>query len=590
MRAVLALLAIPVAMCAATPDQIRAAANRAIRLMQASQKEWDEGWSCASCHHQYLTAIALRDAKDRGLPIDEKTARADAAMAFRANLDSAIQSNRSIEPSIGDGYRLWAFEASGRRNTLPIQADVRLMAGRQKADGHWSTMDQRPPQSNSPFTATALAVRSLVRYSHPSMAAEVKDRIARARAWLQNNTAGDTESRTFRLLGLYWSGGDTEAATKALLETQNPNGGGWGTVEGHPSNAYSTSQALVALADAGGIPVSDPRWQRGIAFLLKTQATDGSWHVPTGLHPPAPLSPEYFESGYPYEHDQYLSIMGASWSVMALARALSPQRDPAIPSEQTTAWPEKVLFGTLEDLRHLLDNGFDPNSATEEGTTALMMAIPDLNKVKLLLDRGARASARANSKFNAVSVAAQYRESAPVIDLLLSHGADVVSPAMTLAASSGNAAALSLLHAAGGQPDETSVLGGVLQATPLLLAAMNGDAATVRAVLDLGADVNKPDPEGLTALIWATLANRYEVVRLLLDRGADPNRVDRYRMTALLYAASVDYGDTRVLDALLAAGAKLDAKNEEGLTALGRALKFGHTKAAARLREAGNQK
>ena len=127
------------------------------------------------------------------------------------------------------------------------------------------------------------------------------------------------------------------------------------------------------------------------------------------------------------------------------------------------------------------------------------------------------------------------------------------------------------------------ILGGVLYATPLLIAAMNGDAATVRAVVDLGGNLNLPDGEGLTAIMWATLAHRVDIVEMLLDHGADPNLVDRYGMTALLYAASVDYGDTAALDLLLAHGARRDARTKDGLTPLDRAHKFGHTALARKL-------
>ncbi len=102
--------------------------------------------------------------------------------------------------------------------------------------------------------------------------------------------------------------------------------GGWSSLDGRVSDAYSTGQALVALHDAGGVPISDANWQRGIDYLLKTQAPDGSWHVATRLYPPAPLSPPYFESGLPYGHDQFLSAQGGAWAVMALARALGPAR------------------------------------------------------------------------------------------------------------------------------------------------------------------------------------------------------------------------------------------------------------------------
>jgi ankyrin repeat protein len=51
-------------------------------------------------------------------------------------------------------------------------------------------------------------------------------------------------------------------------------------------------------------------------------------------------------------------------------------------------------------------------------------------------------------------------------------------------------------------------------------------------------------------------------------------------MTPLLYAASIDYGDTAVLEQLLAAGADVSAKNKEGLTALDLARNYSHQRIA----------
>jgi N-acyl-D-amino-acid deacylase len=550
---------------AASPAEIRSAAARAIALMQASQMEWDDGWSCASCHHQYLPAIALADARQAGVRINETIAATDAEMAFKelSNSDAAVQGSRSIEPTIGEAYKLWAAEASGRPITRATQYTVRRMAGRQKPDGHWDTMDQRPPQSWSPFTTTALVIRSINRYAAPEMASEVSTRVDRGKAWLLSNTPIDTESRTFRLFGLSWSGGPTAVAKADLLKSQHPDGG-WSTVDGRPSDAYSTGEALVALSDTAAVPPSEAAWQHGLSFLLKTQQRDGSWHVPTRLHAPAPLSPEYFETGYPYAHDQFLSIMGSSWAVMAFARALGTVTTPALK--------------------------FESKAQPAAGTTPLMLAVPDLGAMRRLLDQGADPNARAKSNYSALDIAAQYRESAPAINLLVSRGAKLLATPelddphpLALAAFAGNVEALTPLVKAGAPVDEPTILGGVLYATPLLLASMTGDIATIKALLDLGADVNKPDREGLTALIWATLANRTVAVRLLLTRGADPNRVDIYGMTALLYAASVDYGDTAIIDLLIAHGAGKKTKSRDGETPLDRANRFENPRQAARL-------
>jgi ankyrin repeat protein len=492
-----------------------------------------------------------------------------------------------VDPGTGDAYGLLGADAAGVRPSLVTAVYARLLAQRQKPDGHWITFDERPPQSYSLFTATALAARVIDLYSHPSLKADARRRMDQARAWLASHSPRDTEERTFQLLGLFWTGAD--AATlhdraRELLRSQQPDGG-WNSLDGRSSEAYSTGEALVALADAGGVPVSDAAWRRGIEFLLRTQAQDGTWHVASRLYPPAPLSPDYFESGYPYEHDQFLSALGASWAVMALARSLGPAHSVTLPPlaeaapKDVPAWAEPAIFGSAADL-----HGLDPNSATAFGTTALMMASPNVDKMKLLLDRGAKVNARTKNGYSALLMSALYAESGPALGLLLDRGAAVRSSGslynaypLALAAIAGNAEAVKQLHAAGDAVDDDYTYAGIQPGAPLILISTMDETAVARALLDSGAAVDKADGDGLTALLWATLANKTEMVRLLVEHGADVNHVDKHGMTPLLYAASIDFGDSAMLDLLLKSGAKRDARAPEGLTALDLARKYKHT-------------
>ena len=123
--------------------------------------------------------------------------------------------------------------------------------------------------------------------------------VARAATWLRSHQAPDTEGRAYQLLGLHWTGGDSATRVRLaseLVATQRSDGG-WGSIEGRASEAYSTGEALFALHQAGEVATSDVDWQRGIAFLMRTQAVDGSWHVPSRLHNPARLSPPYSKAG-----------------------------------------------------------------------------------------------------------------------------------------------------------------------------------------------------------------------------------------------------------------------------------------------------
>jgi N-acyl-D-amino-acid deacylase len=296
------LLFVTVAIAAeVNPDRIREAATRAVALLQSSQKGWYAKQSCESCHHQILPALAFRAAREHGIPLDEEAARADAIGGFgpSANLDRAVQYTHIIDPALDDGYRLLAMDAAGVRPNLVAAVYARIIASRQQPDGHWVTIDQRPPQSYSFITATAVSMRAIQIYGHRSLAADTRQRIERASAWLRSQRPRDTEERVYQLLGLFWAGAPQSERAKlgAELAAKQQSDGGWNSLHGRSSDAYSTGQALVALHDAAGMTTSNPQWAHGLRFLMDTQQPDGSWHVVARLHSPAVVMPPYFETG-----------------------------------------------------------------------------------------------------------------------------------------------------------------------------------------------------------------------------------------------------------------------------------------------------
>ena len=72
-------------------------------------------------------------------------------------------------------------------------------------------------------------------------------------------------------------------------------------------------------------------------------------------------------------------------------------------------------------------------------------------------------------------------------------------------------------------------------ATPLMAAALYGDAALVKALLAAGADPNAANSAGVTPLMWA--APRVEIVQLLLDAGADVDARSEDGRSALVIAS-----------------------------------------------------
>jgi len=70
---------------------------------------------------------------------------------------------------------------------------------------------------------------------------------------------------------------------------------------------------------------ADVAYRRGLGFLLSTQYADGSWHVRSRAIKFQP----YFESGFPFGHDQWISAAGTAWAAQAIALSIGPPSVPA---------------------------------------------------------------------------------------------------------------------------------------------------------------------------------------------------------------------------------------------------------------------
>jgi ankyrin repeat protein len=94
--------------------------------------------------------------------------------------------------------------------------------------------------------------------------------------------------------------------------------------------------------------------------------------------------------------------------------------------------------------------------------------------------------------------------------------------------------------------------------TPLALAARQGHASALGALLKAGANPNLPDDLGTTPLMLAAASGSVDSVKALLDAGADVNARDKSRgQTALMFAAGFDR--IAVIPVLAAAHADLNA-------------------------------
>ena len=101
-----------------------------------------------------------------------------------------------------------------------------------------------------------------------------------------------------------------------------------------------------------------------------------------------------------------------------------------------------------------------------------------------------------------------------------------------------------------------------------------GDVPAARAwIASHPRDIDRPAPDGSTALHWAAQGGHAALVTVLLDAGANANATSRLGVPPLLPA--VVRGDAAITSALLKAGAKVDVRLAGGLTLLMLAARTG---------------
>jgi ankyrin repeat protein len=115
----------------------------------------------------------------------------------------------------------------------------------------------------------------------------------------------------------------------------------------------------------------------------------------------------------------------------------------------------------------------------------------------------------------------------------------------------------------------TALLAGVLPsafAGPLHHAAVKGDVAEVRRLVESGENIESTADIDETALYDAACFGRTEVVKLLLEKGANVETKAKGGWTPLMIAA--EHGHEETIHLLIDHGAKLEARTSDGKTAL----------------------
>jgi ankyrin repeat protein len=309
-------LALPVRLSEELADT-RIAVARSIHLLDSTSDQFFKKSGCFACHEQPPAEFAAAAARAKGIPVDENASHERIRQIASTINPIALEGAAALG---GADNNLYAVETLVRTGYAPNRITDYLaanLAASQGGDGGWHLPGySRSPLQDSDFSRTAMAIRALKAYGTPGRADEIKQRIERGKQWLMRAEPVILEDMDMRLVGAAAAGASAAELRKLaapILASQRSDGG-WAQRQAFPSDAYATGMTVWALNEAG---VMRPD-VKAVKFLLGTQSADGSWHVASR----ATKFQQYFESGFPYEHDQWISTMATGWAANALALSL----------------------------------------------------------------------------------------------------------------------------------------------------------------------------------------------------------------------------------------------------------------------------
>jgi ankyrin repeat protein len=370
-----------------------------------------------------------------------------------------------------------------------------------------------------------------------------------------------------------------------------------------------SSPDLINAPDQSGQTLLQTYAGRGDLAVVKLLLDNGA--IASGIKQPE-LTPLHFAAGN--GHKAIVDLL--------LSKGAKPD---AKTESGVTPLHIAVRKGYEMVARALLDAGASANSAVTQdvshenpsyavraGQTPLHLACLNgfHSLVDLLLAKGANPNAAPDDQGQTPLSLAAVQDDGPMVSALLAAHADPNasnSRALIVAAESGNMATLKLLLTHGGKPDVETLKAAVRARKPAAIKELiaskvdpnatdfdwwgltfaqpaPNDAATIRALLDGGADPNRRNSNGESAL--ERVISAADLIQIFIDHGADVNSPNPYQVyTPLHYAAM--YGCVASAKLLLARGAKVDSRAKDGATPLHLALSSQHEEVAAFLLENG---
>lgn len=256
---------------------LRTAVTQSLSFLTKGGDQWIEDKNCNSCHHLPHMLWSHREARRRGLAVDQ--AKADEWLAWA----------QPKVPGIAAGREQVAFMLLARAlpEAATAEAEKIILAGVEK-DHTWKPAAQftaqRRPTAEAQLNSMRIFLLALASGSATGRKAAEEAR-TNAAGWMTQQAAKPAQStetvafqawyaQTFGLV-------EERAAALALLLKHQRADGGWSWMLGDAqSDALATGEVLYVLHQLGAAEGQQAHAiARGQQWLVRTQAADGSWPI-----------------------------------------------------------------------------------------------------------------------------------------------------------------------------------------------------------------------------------------------------------------------------------------------------------------------
>ena len=269
----------------------------------------------------------------------------------------------------------------------------------------------------------------------------------------------------------------------------------------------------------------------------------------------------------------------SKWSGRKTVKCLLKYNSPVNVSD-INGWTPLMLACnrpfSVKNVARLLAHGADADLFNKEKHTALHIAAvnSDRETVKCLLKHGVSVNIKNDANLTPLLYACSKITNGDAVAILLEHGADVN---VTLEELSG-ASALHLAAKNGAKSLETikCLLSHKVEIdiednngeTPLMSAcSIDDNLVIVNGLLELGADINKVNKDGASALHFAAKFASTGTIESLLDHGISVNVTDNANKTPLMWACSHNNTLDKIIF-LASKGAEMSRVSSDGRNCL----------------------